>query len=142
MTARRSVSLESDPLSPGQVMAHVQDDRAGAIDVFVGTTRRYTEGRETVELTYEAYETMAVAEMDRLADEACARWPLTGVAIHHRVGTVPVGEISVVIAVSSPHRAAALDACRFLIEGLKADVPIWKRERYADGSIEWVRPLG
>lgn len=138
----QSLLITDQPLSVRDAVDFVGDDTAGAIDVFIGTTRRFTAGRETVRLSYEAYEEMAVAEMKRLAVECSAAWDVARIAIHHRTGVVGVGEASVVIAVSSAHRDAAFEACRFLIDRLKVDVPIWKRESFLDGTEEWVRPEG
>lgn len=137
-----SIRLTNEPLSVADAVEFVRDEAAGAVDLFIGTTRRYTAGRETSSLSYEAYDEMAHAEMHRLAMECAAAWPIVRIAFHHRTGTVAVGEASVVIAVSSAHRDAAFEACRFLIERLKVDVPIWKRESFSDGADEWVKPAG
>ncbi len=106
--------------------------------MFVGTARRWTGERETERLVYEAYEPMALAELQRLADEAAGRWPVCRVVLAHRLGEVPVGEAAVFVGVACAHRAEAFDACRWLIDTLKEDVPIWKRETLADGSQTWV----
>lgn len=115
---------------------------AGGIDLFVGITRQWTDGRETVQLSYEAFPEMAIREMGRLAERALNQWPLSRVVVHHRLGDVPAGEASVILGVSSPHRADAFSACRFLIDTLKEDVPIWKKEHYGDGGTEWVQRAG
>jgi molybdopterin synthase catalytic subunit len=119
------------------VVREVASDDAGAIATFTGTTRARSRGRDVVRLEYEAYEGMAEAEMERIATELKQRHPLIEVAIHHRVGVVGVGEPSVVIAVSSAHRAAALAACAEAIDTLKSSVPLWKKEVYLGGE-EWV----
>lgn len=124
-------------LSLDAAAALVNHPRAGAVCVFSGTVRGVTGEHETSYLTYDAYAEMAVAEMERLAAEIRRRWPGTEVAMHHRTGRVDVGEISVVVAVSAPHRPEAFAACRFGIDELKRRVPIWKKEVYADGS-HWV----
>jgi molybdopterin synthase catalytic subunit len=120
-----------------ELVASVRAPEAGAVDVFIGTTRNHSRGRRVRSLEYEAYEPMAVRMMERIAEEARQRWDLINVSIVHRVGKVDVGEASVVIAVSSGHRTEAFQACRFLIDRLKQIVPIWKREFFEDGSVEW-----
>lgn len=115
----------------------VRDDRAGAVVVFLGTTRVRNEGRRVLRLEYEAFRTMAEGEMRRLAGEAGRRWLLRRVALVHRTGVVPVGEVSVGVAVSAGHRAEAFAACRWLIDRLKATVPIWKREHFPGGRV-WI----
>jgi len=117
----------------------VRDPRAGAIVTFLGTTRNQNAGRRVVRLEYEAYTRMAVSEMRRLAAEARRRWPLRRVAMAHRIGTVPVGQASVAIAVSAAHRAEAFAACHWLIDRLKEIVPIWKREHFRGGQV-WIGP--
>ena len=129
--------LSEDPLSVEGVAAEVASNDAGAIATFVGTTRAHSRGREVVRLEYEAYEGMAEAEMERIAGELKARHDVIDVAIHHRIGPVEIGETSVVIAVSAPHRAAAFDACREAIDTLKQTVPLWKKELYVGGE-EWI----
>jgi MoaE-MoaD fusion protein len=129
--------LSAEPLSVEQVNAEVASDDAGAIATFVGTTRARSRGRDVIRLEYEAYEEMAEAEMARIASELKARHDVLDVAIHHRVGPVEIGETSVVIAVSAPHRAAAFEACREAIDTLKQTVPLWKKELYVGGE-EWI----
>ena len=129
--------LSDEPLSVDEVVREVASDDAGAIATFVGTTRARSRGREVVRLEYEAYEGMAEQAMVEIADELKARYELLGVAIHHRVGVVEVGGTSVVIAVSAPHRADALAACRDAIDTLKVKVPLWKKEIY-EGGEQWI----
>ena len=129
--------LSHEPLSLDGAVREVASDDAGAIATFVGTTRAHARGREVVRLEYEAYAGMAEAEMQRIATELKQRYDLVEVAIHHRVGVVGIGETSVVIAVSAPHRAAALAACREAIDTLKETVPLWKKEVYTGGE-EWI----
>ena len=117
--------------------AAVADPAAGAICTFVGTTRENNVGRKVIRLEYEAYEEMALSEMRGLAEEAGRRWKITRIAITHRVGVVEIGETSVAIAVSAPHRAAAFEACRFAIDLLKEIVPIWKKEHFEGGEV-WI----
>jgi molybdopterin synthase catalytic subunit len=110
---------------------------AGAVDVFIGTVRNHANGKNVVWLEYEAYETMAVAEIRKIVDEASARWHLCGWAVSHRVGTLRPGEVSVVVAVSTPHRKNSFEACQYIIDHLKAKAPIWKKEVFEDGE-EWI----
>ena len=129
--------LSSEPLSLERVVDEVRGDDAGAIATFSGTTRRSSRGRTVTKLEYEAYEGMAENVMRGIAEDLSARYNVSGVAIHHRIGTVGVGETSVVIAVSAPHRADALAACRDAIDALKEQVPLWKKEVYVGGE-EWI----
>ena len=129
--------LSADPLSVEAAVAEVRDDHAGAIATFIGTTRAHSRGREVIHLEYEAYEGMAEQVMADLGAKLVERHELCKVAIHHRVGRVEIGETSVVIAVSAPHRAAALAACKDAIDELKVSVPLWKKETYVGGE-EWI----
>jgi molybdopterin synthase catalytic subunit len=129
--------LSEAPLSVDAAVAEVRDDGAGAIATFIGTTRAHSRGRDVLHLDYEAYEGMAEHVMADLADGLKRRHELCKVAIHHRVGRVEIGEMSVVIAVSASHRAAALAACREAIDELKVSVPLWKKETYVGGE-EWI----
>jgi molybdopterin synthase catalytic subunit len=106
--------------------------------LFVGTVRDMNNGRPVTGLDYRAYATMAEAELSAIALEAEARWTPATVVCEHRVGTLGLGDVSVAIVAAHPHRGAAFDACRYVIEELKKRVPIWKREHYADGELEWV----
>ena len=129
--------LVEGPLDAEAVAAEVADDRAGAIATFVGAVRRQSRGREVLHLEYEAYAGMAEAVMAEIAAELDGRHELCAVAIAHRVGRVEIGEASVVVAVSAPHRAAALAACAEGIDALKERVPLWKKEVY-EGGEEWL----
>ncbi|HWP66424.1 MAG TPA: molybdenum cofactor biosynthesis protein MoaE [Candidatus Limnocylindria bacterium] len=129
--------ISAEPLDAARVMAAVRDPAAGAVVVFTGTTRRTNAGRRVVKLEYEAHERMALTEMRRLAAAAKRRWRLRKVAMVHRIGVVPVGEPSVVIAVSAGHRDEAFLAGRWLIDRLKEIVPIWKKEHYRGGAV-WI----
>ena len=131
------VSLTLNRINIKAVVDDVTTPESGGIDLFVGTTRNHARGRSVTLLEYEAYRPMAVGVMEQLEREAHRRWPLNRVAIVHRLGKVPVGEASVAIAVSSAHRKEAFEACRFLIDTLKKEVPIWKREYFSDGTTEW-----
>ena len=115
----------------------VQDVTCGGIDVFIGTVRNNTNGKNVQKLEFSAYEPMAVKEMTKIAKEAIDRFKVKKIAIHHAVGDLKIGEIPVIIAVSSPHREAAFKACQFAIDTLKKTVPIWKKEFFEDGEV-WV----
>lgn len=128
--------LFDGPLDAARVEAAVAHAGAGAILVFHGVTRNTFGGRTVLRLDYEAYAGMAEAEMAAIGDQVTAQWPGARVAMLHRTGTVPVGEASIIIAVSAPHRGECYEASRFAIDALKARVPIWKKEIYEDGS-EW-----
>jgi molybdopterin synthase catalytic subunit len=129
--------LTADPIDLGAVVAEVADERAGAIATFLGTTRIHSRGRTVVRLEYEAYEGMAEKVMAEIADTLAERYDLCRVAITHRVGVVGIGETSVAVAVSAPHREHALAACKEAIDTLKVDVPLWKKEIY-EGGEEWI----
>jgi MoaE-MoaD fusion protein len=129
--------LSEEPLSLERVVDEVRSDDAGAIATFTGTTRGQSRGRTVEHLDYEAYEGMAEQVMSEIAAEVAGRYELCAVAIHHRVGRVAIGETSVVIAVSAPHRQAALAACKDAIDALKERVPLWKKEVY-EGGEEWI----
>jgi molybdopterin synthase catalytic subunit len=129
--------LSEGPLSLDAAVREVASDDAGAIATFTGTARRSSRGREVVRLEYEAYEGMAERVIEDIAGELVRRHELTAIAIHHRVGVVEIGQPSVVIAISAPHRAAALAACREAIDTLKTSVPLWKKEVYVGGE-EWI----
>jgi len=134
------IHLTEDPIDTEKMLQQAQSPEAGAVVLFLGTTRRLTDGRETIQLKYEAYSTMATIELERLAAEACQRWQLTACLITHRLGTVALGEASVAIVVASAHRGEAFAAGQWLIDTLKQRVPIWKQEQWADGETEWVHP--
>ena len=139
---RIRISITSDAIDHAAVTDSVRSDQAGAVCSFLGTVREMTGDRRTVALEYEAYPSMAEKTLADLAVEAHSRWPIERLAIVHRVGKLDLGEVSVVVAVSCPHRDQAFDACRWLIDTLKLVVPIWKKEAWADGTEEWVHPGG
>ena len=114
-----------------------QSERAGAVDVFIGTVRNHNNAKEVVRLIFETYDTMAVKKMQELADQAREKWEIEKIVMVHRKGTLEIGDVAVVIAVSTPHRAASFEACQWLIDTLKQVVPIWKREVYKNGE-EWL----
>lgn len=129
--------LSDEPLSLERVVEEVRDEEAGAIATFTGTTRIHSRDRTVTHLEYEAYEGMAERVMAEIADGLHARYELSGVAIHHRIGHVGIGETSVVIAVSAAHRQAALAACKDAIDELKERAPLWKKEVY-EGGEQWI----
>ena len=129
--------LSDEPLSLDRVVDEVRSDDAGAIATFTGTTRVHSRGRTVTHLDYEAYEGMAEKVMEEIAHALHARYELTAIAIHHRIGRVTIGETSVVIAVSAAHRQDALAACKDAIDELKERVPLWKKEVY-EGGEEWI----
>ncbi|KAJ2768449.1 hypothetical protein IWQ56_002933 [Coemansia nantahalensis] len=129
--------ISAEPLSLDRACALVRCDAAGAISTFEGTTRGTFGGKRVVRLEYEAHESMAKKEWLRLVQEARSKYRLLGTAMHHRVGEVAVGQTSVVVAASAAHRADAIDAVHFLIDGLKARLPIWKKELLEDGTSAW-----
>ena len=131
------IQLSQTPLEVQRCLDFVSDTAVGGIDVFVGTVRNQTKGKEVLKLEFEAYEPMALREMQKLADQAREKWDVLRIAVHHRTGVLGVGEIPVIIAVSAAHRAAAFDACRYIIDTLKETVPIWKKEYFAGGEV-WV----
>ena len=115
----------------------VSTPECGGIDVFIGTVRNATKGKAVIRLEFEAYEAMALSEMQKIAEQTIAKWTVLRIAIHHRVGVLAIGEVPVIIAVSAAHRDAAFDACRYAIDTLKQTVPIWKKEVFEDGEV-WV----
>jgi molybdopterin synthase catalytic subunit len=134
------IEITQAPIDPTVVLQQVASNHAGAVVLFLGTTRQFTDGRQTESLQYECYPAMAEKKMVELVEQASARWPLVGCTIIHRVGQVSLGETSVAIAVSSAHRQAAFEAGQWLIDTLKQVVPIWKKENWADGTSQWVHP--
>jgi molybdopterin synthase catalytic subunit len=134
------IEISSAPIDAAAVTERVRSPHAGAVCTFLGTVRDLTGDRRTVSLRYEAYAEMALKKMAELEDEARSRWPVIELAMIHRVGDLELGEISVVVAVSCPHRGQAFEVCQWLIDTLKTVVPIWKRETWEDGTHEWVHP--
>ncbi|HXG62866.1 MAG TPA: molybdenum cofactor biosynthesis protein MoaE [Planctomycetota bacterium] len=134
--------VTTDPLSLDEAWAAVRRPDCGAVAVFLGTVRDHHEGRRVERLSYTAFSEMAEKEFARIAREARGRWPVGEIHVVHRVGRLEVGEASVIVAVSAPHRAEAFEACRFVIEELKKTAPIWKEEFYAGGGKAWVSGTG
>jgi len=131
------IRLQTAPIALDELVLDVRGDGDGAVATFLGTVRDHNAGRKVLHLEYEAYGGMAEREMERIAADARERFGVSRVAIVHRTGRLEIGEASVAIAVAAPHRAAALDATRFIIDTLKRTVPIWKREHFEGGSV-WV----
>jgi len=133
--SRDWIEIVHNPISAQPIVERVKGPEEGAVVVFDGIVRNHTGGRPTLYLDYEAYEPMALEKLRELAAALRARHAVSGVAIVHRLGRLEIGETSVLIAVSAPHRAVAFDACRFAIDTLKRSVPIWKKEYFADGAV-------
>jgi len=129
------ILLVPGPIDTDALIRHVRTGADGAIVTFDGCVRNQSHGRRTLYLDYEAYESMALAKMREIAAEVHAKFPIDRVAVAHRLGRLEIGETSVFIAVSAPHRAAAFDACRYAIDTLKRSVPIWKKEYFEDGAV-------
>lgn len=132
--------ITSEEIELGDVIRAVEARDAGAIVHFLGVVRNNTEGREVSYLEYEAYPPMAEKKMMEIAQEIHEKWSLDRIAMIHRVGRLEIGEVSVAVAVASPHRKEAFEACHYAMNRLKQIVPIWKREVWADGEEEWVKP--
>ncbi|SMD32700.1 molybdopterin synthase catalytic subunit [Reichenbachiella faecimaris] len=131
------IEITKTKIDVAGLIAAVSHEGAGATDVFIGTTRNKTSDKTVVKLDFEAYEPMAIKELQKIVDRAKQQWPILKYAVVHRVGVVEIGEEAVVIAVSTPHRQAAFESCRFIIDELKKSVPIWKKEIFEDGDV-WV----
>lgn len=131
------IILSNEPLSLSACQSFIGDPAAGGIVHFVGAVRNHTKGKSVIRLDFEAYEPMAVSEMRKIAEQAIEKFGVMKIAIHHRIGTLEIGELPVIIAVSSAHRKAAFQACEYCIDTLKETVPIWKKEIFEDGEV-WV----
>ena len=134
------IELSDKPIDSGALVERASSPQAGAVVLFLGTVRESTRGRRTLWLDYECYPEMARSKLEELEAEARRRWPIVACEIVHRLGRLELGEASVGVAVSAPHRRDAFEAGQWLIDTLKEVVPIWKREHWADGSTEWVHP--
>ncbi|MDB5350230.1 MAG: molybdopterin converting factor, large subunit [Planctomycetota bacterium] len=134
------VEISEAPIDVAVITDRVRSNLAGAVCLFLGTVREMTGDRRTSSLDYEAYPVMARKKLEDLEAEARRRWPVIEVAIVHRVGHLELGDVSVAVAVSTPHRGHSFAACQWLIDTLKEVVPIWKKEVWADGTEEWVHP--
>ena len=131
------ILLTREPLNPEAITAGVRDNANGAVVTFLGTTRNETDGRRVLHLEYEAYEGMAQKMLSRISEEIHERWGTGHVAIAHRFGRLEIGEVSLVVAVASPHRREAFAACQYAVDRIKQNVPIWKKEVFEDGGV-WV----
>jgi len=131
------VLVQHEPIDGQALIRSVRTDRDGAVALFLGTVRDHTEGRSVTGLRYSAYEEMALQELKRVRDQALEQFEITRAAVVHRLGALEIGATSVAVAVAAPHRAAAFDACRFMIDTLKHTVPIWKKETFEDGEA-WI----
>lgn len=140
MTETPWIALVDEPIDLLTLQGRIDDPDVGAHGWFLGVTRRTTDSRVTECLSYDSHREMAMKELERLADQAIQNHSLKHLVIVHRLGEVPVGEASVVIGCSSAHRVDTFDALRWIMDTLKKDVPIWKRETYVDGTTEWVHP--
>lgn len=134
------IDIVETTIDPNALLEKVSSHQSGAVVLFLGNTREFTGDKKTTFLSYECYPEMAISKLQDLRQEAIEKWQLLDVAIVHRVGKVDLGETSVAIAVSSPHRVAAFEAGNWLIDTLKKVVPIWKKEIWADGSQGWIHP--
>ena len=132
------VAVTTDPIDVAALAARVARPAAGAMATFVGTVRDASHGRRVLGIDYEAYEPMALRVLERIGDEMCAEWPVAAAALVHRLGRLDVGDASFAIVVATPHRADAFAALRHGIEAVKRDLPVWKKERFEDGSV-WVQ---
>jgi len=131
------ITISNKPLNIESCIDWVMSPQSGGIDVFIGTVRDSTKGKSVIRLEFEAYEPMALKEMEKITAQAFEKWPVQKLLIHHRIGILEVGEVPVIIAVSCAHRDAAFEACRYVIDTLKQTVPIWKKEIFEDGEV-WV----
>ena len=131
------IQLKETTLSTQECVDFVASDSAGGTTVFIGTVRNKTKGKTVVRLEFEAYPPMAISEMKKIAEQAKEKWNAEKICIHHRTGVLDIGEIPVIIAVATPHRKAAFEACQYCIDTLKETVPIWKKEIFEDGEV-WV----
>ena len=131
------IQLKETALSTQACVDFVASDSAGGSTVFIGTVRNQTKGKKVVRLEFEAYAPMAISEMKKKAAQAKEKWQAEKISIHHRTGVLGIGEIPVIIAVATPHRKAAFEACQYCIDTLKETVPIWKKEFFEDGAV-WV----
>jgi molybdopterin synthase catalytic subunit len=132
------ITVTDEPLDPAEAMAFVQSPKAGGVVLFAGTVRDHSEAGQVSGLDYEAWGEMAESRMAAIADEILERWPVRRVALLHRTGHLDVGEVSVLVCCSAPHRAEAFEAARHGIERIKQDVPIWKKELLTTGEAQWV----
>jgi molybdopterin synthase catalytic subunit len=132
------VHITTENIDINDIIARVSDPGHGAVDLFIGAVRNNHNGKEVTGITYDAHDTLAEKKFRDICNEATGIWPGTRYAVVHFKGELPVGGVSIAIAVSSPHRAESFDACRYVIEEIKKQAPIWKREHYVDGKSDWL----
>lgn len=131
------IYLTENKIDVNYLLDFVQHEEAGAVDIFIGTVRSKTSDKKVVRLEYEAYDTMAIKKIQEIVNQATQQWDILKYAVVHRKGILQIGEAAVVIAVATPHRQAAFEACKYIIDTIKANVPIWKKEVYENGEV-WV----
>ncbi len=136
-TERYRVAIVDTPLKLQPLFDFVVSEHCGAVDIFIGTVRNHAEGRAVERLEYHGYPEMGEKILEQIVQRAFQRWRIHRAAVYHRIGTLALKEASVIIAVSSAHRAEAFEACRFVIEEIKKDVPVWKKEHFTDGHTRW-----
>ncbi len=136
------ILITDKTIDTSKVLNSVKSNLAGASVLFVGTTRQFTGDKETIQLEYECYESMAVEKIQQLVDIAESKWNIEQCSVVHRIGVVELGEASIAVAVSTGHRKESFEAAAWLVDELKIQVPIWKKEFWADGKTEWVHPNG
>jgi len=134
------VELTNDFIDSQSLIDRVSTPSCGAVCLFLGTVREFTQDKKTTQLVYEAYPEMALKQMRAILEEAAARWPIPRLGVIHRLGPMGLGEVSIAVAVATPHRGESFEACRWIMDTLKERVPIWKQEHWSDGSTEWVHP--
>ena len=135
------IKITTEPLNPEEITAHVRKDSNGAVITFLGTTRDFSDGRNVEYLEYEAYQPMAENTLQQIADELREKWGIDDFAVAHRIGRVDIGEISLVVALASPHRREAFEAGAYIVDRIKQIVPIWKKEAFEGGEV-WVGSEG
>ena len=135
------IKITTEPLDPEEITAHVRKDSNGAVITFLGTTRDFSDGRNVEYLEYEAYQPMAENTLQQIADELREKWGIDDFAVAHRIGRVDIGEISLVVALASPHRREAFEAGAYIVDRIKQIVPIWKKEAFEGGEV-WVGSEG
>jgi len=138
MAERILVRVAAEPVDPQEALAFVADAAAGGTCLFLGTVRDHSDAGDVTGLDYESWDELAERRLAQIADEMTAKWDVRRVALLHRTGRLDIGEVSVAVAASAPHRAEAFEACRHGIERIKQDVPIWKKESLATGDAQWV----
>lgn len=135
---KRDIQITTETLSTAACTSFIEADAAGGHVIFIGTVRNKTQDKTVVKLEFESYTPMAIKEINKICDSIAAKWPeIIAVSLHHRLGPLHIGDIPVIIAVSSPHRKKAFEACEYAIDTLKQTVPIWKKEIFDDGEV-WV----